>query len=327
MIEGSPGSRGLRIPVWHVHGSWTTAFVQGPHTYLLPATAEGGPWGRGRCGRDWPDSTQDIAPEDLACADIELVIVRRPEEIGLTENLLKRRLGRDVPAVYVEHNTPRGDVPETRHAMAGRADIPMVQVTHFNALMWDCGLAPTVVIEHGVVDPGERYTGDLRRAAVVINEPVRRCRVTGTDLLPVFARVAPLDVFGRRLDGLAEKTGLDTGADNERRVTDRLATAMARRRLYLQTPRWTSLGLALIEAMHFGMPVVAVASTEAARAVPPEAGVVSADLGELTMAVHDLLEEPEEARRRSKYARESALRHYGLGTFLDRWQQLFDRMT
>lgn len=34
---------------------------------------------------------------------------------------------------------------------------------------------------------------------------------------------------------------------------------MARRRVYLHTARWTSLGLSLLEAMHLGMPVVAVA--------------------------------------------------------------------
>jgi hypothetical protein len=323
------GSRGLRILIWHVHGSWTTSFVQGPRTYLVPATADGGPWGRGRCGRDWPASTKDVAPEDLAAADVDLVVLQRPEEVGLAEKWLKRRLGRDVPAVYVEHNTPRGDIPDTRHAMAGRADVPVVHVTHFNALMWDCGKAPTMVIEHGVVDPGERYTGELKRSAVVINEPVRRWRVTGTDLLSRFARVTPLDVFGMGLDGLAEKTGVDSGrleavGDLD---ADSLPNQMARRRLYLHTPRWTSLGLSLIEAMHLGMPVVALATTEAVRAVPPEAGVVSADIGELTAAVHDLLEDPEEARRMGKYAREFALRHYGLDTFLGRWQRLFDQMT
>ena len=44
--------------------------------------------------------------------------------------------------------------------------------------------------------------------------------------------------------------------------------ALARRRVYVHPFRWTSLGLALIEAMHLGMPVVAVATTEAVEAVP-----------------------------------------------------------
>ena len=34
----------------------------------------------------------------------------------------------------------------------------VVHVTHFNDLFWDCGSTPTVVIEHGIVDPGHRAT-------------------------------------------------------------------------------------------------------------------------------------------------------------------------
>src|ERR671925_48482 len=87
-----------------------------------------------------------------------------------------------------------------RHPAADRPDLLLVHVTHFNALFWDAGSTPTRVIEHGIVDPGHRYTGELPRAAVVINEARRRARVTGTDLLDRFgapARVPapdPLDV-------------------------------------------------------------------------------------------------------------------------------------
>jgi hypothetical protein len=326
MIGGALEAQGLQVLVWHVHGSWLTSFVQGAHTYLIPATPEGGPWARGRSGRDWPDSAREIAPGDLATAAVDLVVLQRPEEIELAESWLGRQLGHGVPAVYVEHNTPRGDVPDTRHPLAGRSDIPVVHVTHFNALMWDSGLAPTVVIPHGVIDPGERYTGELKRAAVVINEPVRRWRVTGTDLLAAFAQVASLDLFGMGLDGVHDRTGVD--AERLRAVGDldrnSLATAMGRRRLYLHTARWTSLGLSLIEAMHLGMPVVAVDNTAAHSAVPPEAGVVSADLAKLSMAVHELLEEPEAAGRMGKAARQFALVNYGLDAFVCRWQALFD---
>ena len=49
---------------------------------------------------------------------------------------------------------------------------------------------------------------------------------------------------------------------------------LARRRAYLHLCRWTSLGLSLIEAMAIGMPVVALATTEAVVAVPPDAGAL-----------------------------------------------------
>ena len=33
----------MNILLWHVHGSWTTAFVQGQHRYLVPVTPDRGP--------------------------------------------------------------------------------------------------------------------------------------------------------------------------------------------------------------------------------------------------------------------------------------------
>ncbi|MCV7198672.1 GDP-mannose 4,6-dehydratase [Mycobacterium angelicum] len=42
-----------------------------------------------------------------------------------------------------------------------------MHVTEFNRLMWDNGIAPTRVIEHGVADPGHRYTGEVLRSATM----------------------------------------------------------------------------------------------------------------------------------------------------------------
>jgi glycosyltransferase involved in cell wall biosynthesis len=320
---------GLRILLWHVHGSWTSAFVQGGHTYLLPTLPQGGPWGLGRAGRDWPAGAQEVPVSRLRETDVDLVVLQRPEEIELAERWLGRRPGRDIPAVYVEHNTPRDHAANSRHPLAASADIPVAHVTHFNELMWDCGIAPTVVIPHGVVDPGQQYTGELERAAVLINEPVRRWRIVGTDLLPVFAEASPIDVYGMGLDDLGVRLpptrfevtpGGDLGqADLHRQV--------ARRRFYLHTARWTSLGLSLIEAMHLGMPVLALATTEAPAAVPEDAGVVSADVSELVAAARMLLNEPDLAIRMGKAAREHALTSFGLSAFLHRWDALLDRIS
>ncbi|ACU96190.1 glycosyltransferase [Saccharomonospora viridis] len=308
----------MKLLVWHVHGSWTTAFVQGEHTYLLPTVDDRGPWGRGRCGRPWPDSAVEVPPDELREADIDAVVLQRPEEIDLTVEWLGSRPGTDLPAVYVEHNTPRGHAANSRHPLADQDDIAIVHVTHYNELMWDNGIAPTVVIEHGVLDPGHRYTGELARAAVLINEPVRRGRIVGTDLLPTFARAAPIDLYGIDVDGVTIDGVTPIGDLSQ----DALHTEMARRRVYVHTARWTSLGLSLVEAMHLGMPVVAVASAEAATAVPREAGVVSTDVVELASAVRTFCSDPELATRVGKSAREYALTRFGLETFLHRWDTL-----
>jgi Glycosyl transferases group 1 len=307
----------VKILVWHVHGSWATAFVQGRHRYLLPTLPERGPWGGGRpAAWDWPASAVEVSPAELGDAEVDVVVLQRPEEWELAERWLGRRPGRDVPAVYVEHNAPREHAATSRHPVADREDVLLVHVTHFNRLMWDAGSTRTSVIEHGVVDPGHRYTGELASAAVVTNEPVRRGRITGTDLLPEFARTVPLDVFGIGTDQLAGLPGVRPVGDLPQA---RMHAEMARRRAYLHPLRWTSLGLSLIEAMHLGMPVVALATTEAHEAVPAGTGYCSTNLDRLARGLRDLVAEPELARQLGAAARAHALRRYGLGRFLADW--------
>jgi len=198
-----------------------------------------------------------------------------------------------------------------------------VHVTHFNDLFWDCGSTPTRVIEHGVVDPGDRYSGEVPAAAVVVNEPERRARVTGTDLLGRLGAAVPIDLFGMRSERLAGTPGVRSVADL---AQDRLHDEMARRRLYLHPVRWTSLGLSLLEAMHLGMPVVALATTEVVEAVPPEAGVVSTRVEVLADAARRLVADPEQARLMGKAARAAATARYGLDRFLADWDALLEEV-
>ena len=317
----------MRILLWHVHGSWTTSFVQGPHEYLLPVLPDRGPDGRGRARTwDWPESTRELEPAGVRDADVDLVVLQRPREIDLLRQWTGREPGRDLPAVYVEHNTPGGSVPYTRHVLADRSDIPVVHVTHFNRLFWDCGRAPTFVVEHGIGDPGYRYSGELARAAVVVNDPVRRGRAVGADLVPGLAELVPVDVFGMGADALA--ADLDLPADRlsayEDVPQDRMHAELARRRVYVHTARWTSLGLSLLEAMQLGMPVVALATTEASRAVTPDAGTVTSSVEELYAAAEHLVRHPDEARQRGLTARQQACRRYGLARFLADWDTVLD---
>ncbi|MEU2061169.1 glycosyltransferase [Streptomyces sp. NPDC013455] len=319
----------MNILVWHVHGSWLTAFVQGPHTYLTPVTDDRGPDGLGRAVTwDWPPSVHERTPAQLRDSDIDLMVLQRPHEPDLALRWTGRRPGVDVPAVYVEHNSPDASPERQRHPLAGQSAIPVVHVTHFNRLMWDNGRAPAEVVEHGIVDPGPLWTGTERRAAVVVNEPLRRGRTTGTDLLPRFARSAPLDVFGMRTEGLAEHLGLPPERCRTRDLPQhRLHREMARCRLYLHPVRWTSLGLSLLEAMFLGMPVVALDTTEVREAVPEGAGVVSNRLDVLEDAVRAFLADPGLARRTGAAARAAARARYGERRFLDDWERLIKEVT
>jgi|SRR5438270_10718028 len=301
----------MNVFVWHVHGAYMTSLVHGRHRYLVPVLPDRGPDGRGRAQTyQWPENAVEVTPEQARTAAIDIMVLQRPIELeSLAEEWTGRRAGVDVPAVYLEHNAPQGRIAEMRHPVGDRDDVPVVHVTHFNQLMWDCGRAPTRVIEHGVVDPGHRYGGDLPRAAAVINEPVRRGRVVGADLLPDLNEAAPIDLFG-----------IGTPNDLEQA---RLHDEMARRRVYVHPYRWTSLGLSLLEAMHLGMPVVALATTEVVSAVPASAGVVSNRIDELKDAIRWLVRDRRAAREMGTAGRACAKNRYGLARFLRDWDSLF----
>ncbi|GGI04559.1 glycosyltransferase [Egicoccus halophilus] len=310
----------MRILLWHVHGSWTTSFVSGEHTYLLPVLPDRGPYGRGRAQTwDWPANAVEVSPAEAAEADVDLVVLQRPEELtGLAETWLGGRVpGRDLPAVYVEHNAPQGRINDLRHPACDRDDLVVAHVTHFNALLWDTGRTRSTVVEHGIVDPGERYTGELDRAAAMANEPGRRARVTGTDLLPRFEAMVPVDLYG---------LGTEEVGGHGNLTHEELHDVIGRRRLYLHPYRWTSLGLALLEAMHVGMPVVTLDTTEASEAIPSGAGIVSNRFDVLEAGIRELRNDPEHARAMGKAARAAALERFGLARFLADWDQLLQEV-
>jgi hypothetical protein len=317
----------VNVLVWHVHGSWLTAFVQGPHRYLVPlvevpGSADRSPDGLGRARTwNWPESVVEVTPEQLRDEAVDVVVLQRPRDLELLRAWTGWSAGVDVPAVYVEHDTPPTPAG-SRHLLAERADILLVHVTHFNRVAWDAGLAPTRVVEHGVLDPGPMWTGELPRAAVVTNDPVSRGRTVGADLITPFVRGGiDVDVFGMRVTGLHRALGVPV-AEFEDLPQAAMHEQLARRGVYLHLTRWTSLGLSLVEAMTMGMPVVVLAATEAAAVVPAAAGVVETDVDRLVSGTGALLADPDAGRAAGEVARATALERFGLERFLSDWNTL-----
>jgi hypothetical protein len=313
----------VRILCWHVHAAWMTSFVQGAHEYYVPVLPDRGADGKGRAQTyDWPGTVTELGPDQLRDTEFDAVVLQRPHELELFARWTGRAPGRyGVPAVYVEHNTPRGDIDDWQHCLAPRSDIPIVHVTEYNRTIWDNGIAPTVVIEHGVPDYGYHYQGYLDSLVAAINEPVRRWRVAGLDLLQRVAARAPVSVYGMGTDQLRSRItdGLDEVGDFSQ---DYLHERMVEHFAYLHPYRWTSNGLALVEAMTLGLPVLAIGTTAAYETVPASAGLVSASPERLADVAARWRTEPEEPRECGRAAREHALRHFGLPRFLTEWDAL-----
>jgi hypothetical protein len=299
------------ILFWNTNQAWTDAFTSGTHRYLVAVNSEEG----GIEGR-----VEEIPFRRLRDEDVDLVVLQNHDELELTARWLGHRPGTDVSAVYVEHNAPQPFAADSLHPLGGRDDIPIVHTTDFNQVMWNNGSAPSCVITPAMADPGHLFTGDVPAAASIIDEPLRRVRDTGADLLVELGRHAAIDVWGVDSEPLTDKFRQVARVRGRGHLPrPRLLSQLARRRVYVHPARWTSLDVGLIEAMYVGLPIVALASTMASTLIPPEAGVVSADVRTLELATEAFVVDYGAATAAGKAARDYAVAHFAMERFLAEW--------
>jgi len=109
---------------------------------------------------------------------------------------------------------------------------------------------------------------------------------------------------------------------------DRLLAFEARYRFFFNPIRYTSLGLAVCEAMMIGMPVLGLATTEMVTAVENGvSGYVHTDVRTLVERMHELLADPAEARRLGEGARRQARERFRIERFVDDWLDVFRLVT
>ncbi len=299
----------LRILTWHVHGSYLASLAQVPHDWYLPVKP-GRPEGYGGRGSIPAANLHEVPVEDVADLEIDVVLTQsvRNWTVDRHEILSTEQLA--LPRIHLEHDPPQGHPTDTRHPVDD-PDAFLVHVTAFNQLMWDSGQTPTTVIEHGVSDSGIRVTGELARGLVVINDLGRRGRRLGLDVFERVRRQVPLDLVGM---GAAEFEGVGEVPRDE------LAAFSAPYRFFFHPIRYTSLGLALCEAMMIGLPVVGLATTELATVIDDgHSGYVHTDVDVLVARMRNLLADPDQARALGQEGRRVAQRRFGMGRFVADW--------
>jgi hypothetical protein len=310
--------RRLKILTWHVHGSYLFNLVQAPHDFYLPVRP-GRPEGYGgRSGNfAWPDNVVDVPAEQVADLDVDVVLFQsiRNYQVDQPEILSPRQ--REGPRIYLEHNTPRPHPTDTRHPVDDPR-VLLVHCTYFNALMWDNGRTPTRVVPHGVVVPPDlRWSGEVARGITVVNGLARRGRLAGADLFEQARQQVPLDLAGMdsaRYGGLGDLPHAD------------LHRVETRYRFSFSPIRYTSMPLAVIEAMLLGLPIVALATTELPRAIPNgEAGFLSNNLEELIDGMQRLVQDHPLARRLGQRAQALAREQFGIERFIRDWEAAFEQ--
>ncbi|HEU5381548.1 MAG TPA: glycosyltransferase [Ktedonobacteraceae bacterium] len=308
--------RRLNILTWHVHGSYLNTLARVEHNWYLPVKP-GRP--EGYIGRgttfDLPASVYEVPSEEVHHLDLDLILYQSSRHYFEDQLEILSPRQRELPRIYLEHNTPRPHASDTRHPVDDPHTL-LVHVTPYNRLMWDNGQTPTTVIEHSVaLDPGVYYQGNLARGLTMVNCMQKRPRIVGLDLFQQARAALPLDIVGMQTEELGGLGDIPY-RDLHKRV--------AEYRFLFSPIRYTSLPLAVVEAMTIGMPVVALATTELPSVIENgKNGYISCDIGELLDYMLRLLNEPAEARRLGEQARETARRRFGLKRFIDDWNNAF----
>jgi glycosyltransferase involved in cell wall biosynthesis len=307
----------LRILTWHVHGNYLYYLSHVAHEIYVPVKPSRPEGYGGRSGTlPWPSNLIEVPAQKVSHLDLDGILFQSRNNYLVDQYDILTEEQRLLPRIYLEHDPPRENPTDTRHVVDD-PDVLMVHVTAFNDLMWDSGRTPTRVIDHGVrVPESAAYTGEIPRGIVVVNGLGRRGRRLGADIFQRVRREVPLDLVGMFSE---EVGGLGEVPHRE------LASLQARYRFFFNPIRYTSLGLAVCEAMMMGMPVVGMATTEMVTAVENGvSGYVDTSVDRLITHMRRLLEDSEEARRLGRGARERARQRFGIERFAREWEETFE---
>lgn len=304
----------MNVFTWHVHGSYLYYLAHAPHDFYVPVR-QGRPEGYGgrTPGFAWPANLHEVAVEDVKRLRLDAVLFQSKRNYLEDQHEIFSDEQRALPQLYLEHDPPREHPTDTRHVVDD-PNVLLVHVTSFNNLMWDCGRTPTLVIEHGVVVPDDaEYQGDLERGLVVVNGLARRGRRLGADIFTRLREQVPLDLVGM----LSEEAG---GLGEVSHAA--LPAFESRYRFFFNPIRYTSLGLAVCEAMMLGLPIVGLATTEMPAVIENGvAGFVDTEPERLADRMRELLRDRGLARRLGEGARRIARERFDIRRFTRDWDR------
>lgn len=308
----------LKIFTWHIHGSYLYYLSQGNYRIYIPvskARTEEGYYGRGKTF-PFRDNVIEIDSSEVRNQDFDCILFQTNKNYTTGQYEILSEEQRNLPRIYLEHDPPCKHPTDTKHIVTD-PDVIMVHVTHFNKLMWDNSASKIVkVIDHGVIAPEVTYKGTLEKGIVVVNHLHQRGRKLGADIFEKIKKEIPLDLVGM---GTKEYGGLGEVLHPE------LPEFISQYRFFFNPIRYTSLGLAVIEAMMMGIPVVALATTEYVTMIKNfKTGFIHTDIDFLIEKMKVLLEDPALAFHLGNNGKEYAKNRFNIERFTNDWQSLFE---
>ena len=308
--------RRLRIFTWHIHGTYLYYLSQGNYDIFIPVNGQKneGYYGRGETFPFGPNVIE-INSEEVKNVCFDCILFQTNKNYLVDQYEILSEEQQSLPRIYVEHDSPPKSASEQKH-IVNDPKVLMVHVTHFNKLMWENNESGIIkVIDHGVVMPEYTYTGELKRGIVIINHLHQRGRKLGADIFEKVSRQVPLDLIGM---GTKEYGGLGEV------LHPQMPGFIGKYRFCFNPIRWTSLGLAVLEAMGAGLPAVVLASTEYTTLIKDGVnGFIHTNTDYLVEKMQLLLEDKTLAATMGNESRRTVEQRFNITRFVSEWEQVF----
>jgi len=306
----------LSIFTWHIHGSYLFYLSQGNYDIFIPvneAKTEGY-YGKGSTF-PFGSNVHEVLADEVRDMDFDLILYQTDENYLVDQYQILSERQRALPAIYLEHDPPWGHPTNAKHPVVDPR-ITLVHVTHFNKMMWDNNGLKTRVINHGVTVPEITPQQKINKGIVVINNLPTRGRLLGLDIFEEARESIPLDLVGMG----AEAYGIGEV------LHPQLPQFTAQYCFFFNPIRYTSLGLAVCEAMLLGLPIVGLATTEMAVTIENGyTGFIHTDIDYLIEKMQYLLDHPDKAAEMGMNAKAVAMERFNIHRFTNEWEQLFNQ--
>lgn len=304
----------LRIFTWHVHGSYLFYLSQGNYDLFIPLNEKktSGYAGRGETFPFGPNVVE-IPVEQVREMEFDIILFQEDDNYLIHQFEILSEEQRSLPKIYIEHDPPWNHPTNELHPVASE-DITLVHVTHFNRLMWNNRDLKVRVIPHGVMPTNSVYKGTHERGIVVINNLPKRGRLLGFDIFKEISKEIPLDLVGMGTEeyGMGEV------------LHPQMSEFISQYRFFFNPIRYTSLGLAVCEAMMLGIPVVGLATTEMPIIIKNGvSGYIHHDLNYLKSKMRKLLMDMEFAKKMGSKGKAVAEKKFDIARFVHDWESTF----
>lgn len=306
-----------RIFTWHIHGSYLFYLSQGNYDIYIPVRPQKdeGYYGRGETF-PFGNNVIEVEAEQVKNLEFDLVLFQTDKNYLQDQFEILNENQRKLPRIFLKHDPPWGH-PVNSKLVVNDPEVQIVHVTHFNKLMWDDNDLDSVVISHGVTDPALDWNGNKERGIVVINDLPSRGRMLGYDIFKEVSKKIPLDIIGMGNESIGGKEIQHPW----------LPEYIANYRFFFNPIRYTSLGLAVCEAMMLGMPIIGLATTEMATVINNgKNGYIHTDIDYLVNKMLLLLDNKSMAKVLSKGSRETAEEQFNIYRFTREWDELFHKV-